>query len=114
MRWPGVAIDAAVLATPIGIDRSVETDIRAVVCRDDVARALDAHLGLECFELSQASPAVVEVLPYLSLKAAGPVRARTAAAAAFFLDESTGCYLNTALGGVRHREHYPTFGSCGQ
>src|SRR4051812_11416383 len=36
----GIAVDAAVLAAAIGIDRAVEADIGRVVVRDDRARAL--------------------------------------------------------------------------
>ncbi len=78
VTWPGVAVDAAVLASAIGIDRAVEADVRAVVGCDDATRRLNAHLGLESLELGQAFPAVVEVLPHLRLKAAGPIRSRTA------------------------------------
>ncbi len=75
-----VAVDAAVLAAAIGIDRAVEGDVGAVVARDDGARRLLAHLGLEGVEVAQALPAVIEGLALLRLEAAGRVRARAAPA----------------------------------
>ena len=57
---PRVAIDAAVLAAAIGIDRAVEADIRRLVPADDLARLLDLHMGLERRQFLEAFPAVVE------------------------------------------------------
>ena len=45
MIRPGVTIDATVLAAPIGIDAGLETDVRAVVIRDDGAGAVFEELG---------------------------------------------------------------------
>jgi hypothetical protein len=44
---PGEAVDAAVLTPAIGVDGAVEGDVGRVVARDDRARLLDLHLGLE-------------------------------------------------------------------
>src|SRR5437667_12450248 len=46
MRRPRVAINAAVLATPIGIQARLETDIRAVITRNDRFRAVTKILCL--------------------------------------------------------------------
>ena len=47
VRRPCIAVDAAVLATLVGIDRAVEADVGRVVARDDRARLLDRHRGGE-------------------------------------------------------------------
>jgi len=44
---PRKAIDAAVLATAVGVDRPVEGDIGRFVPRDDGPRLLPCHFGLE-------------------------------------------------------------------
>ena len=41
----GEAVDAAVLAAAVGVDRAVEGDVGALVAGDDRARPLDRHLG---------------------------------------------------------------------
>src|SRR5258708_11701625 len=70
MARPGVAVDAAVLAAAIGIDRVVEADVRRVVVRNDRARALDGHLRLEgSLVLLFGRPAVVEHLARHGLEA---------------------------------------------
>ena len=43
VRRPRVAVDAAVLAPLVGIDRLRERDVGRLVARDDRARALDRH-----------------------------------------------------------------------
>src|SRR5437868_3699934 len=73
MARPRVAVDAAVLATPVWVDRLGKADVRRVVVRDDRACALDRHLRLEgdAFSLGRLllrRPAVVEGLaPYIGL-----------------------------------------------
>src|SRR5436190_1093839 len=59
MARPGVAVDAAMLAAAIGVDRAVEADIRRVVVRDDGARALDGDLRLERALEEVDTPALV-------------------------------------------------------
>src|SRR5436190_7435811 len=79
MARPGVAVDAAVLAAAIGIDRAVEADVRRVVVRDDGARALDGDLRLEgALVLFVGRPAVVEGLARDGLEAPLDERARAA------------------------------------
>ena len=65
MARPRVAIDAAVLAAAIRVDRAVEADIRRVVARDDRARRVDAEpcgdarrlLGRRCPSRRRTRPA---------------------------------------------------------
>ena len=73
MRRPRIAINAAVLATPIGIQARLETDIRAVITRDDRFRAVTkilcrallpiffdkidiANIDMELFETIRRTP----------------------------------------------------------
>ena len=46
MGGTGEAVDAAMLAAAIGIDRLLERDVGRVVRRDDLARLLEADLGV--------------------------------------------------------------------
>ena len=82
VRRPREAIDAAVLAAAIGIDRAVEGNVRRLVAGDDLARGVDRHRGLERRQLLQALPAVVEGDARDRLVAAGGVGQRAAAAPA--------------------------------
>src|SRR5690606_20672698 len=100
VRRPGIAIDAAMLAAAIGIDRAIKADVGAVVPCDDAARRLDAHLGFERIQLGQALPAVVEVLSLIRLVAPGSIGPRAAAAAPPFVDERTGRKMAAAAGCV--------------
>ena len=79
VRGPGEAVDAAVLAAAIGVDRLVEADVGAVVAGDDALGHLPVHVGLERLKLGQALPAVVERLALLGFVAADAVGARPAA-----------------------------------
>src|SRR3954470_14993129 len=63
-------VDAAMLASPIGIDRAVEADVGRVVVRNDGAGALDGDLRLERpIVLLVRRPAVVEAFARDSLEA---------------------------------------------
>ena len=76
MARAGVAVDAAVLAAAIGIDRLREADVGRVVARDDRARALLGHAGLQLGGVPfLGRPAVVERLARERLEAAGNERA---------------------------------------
>jgi len=44
MEWPGVAINAAVLTTSIGVDTRLKSDIGAVIVSDDCARPVTQEL----------------------------------------------------------------------
>src|SRR6185437_5454941 len=78
---PRVAVDAAVLAAAVGVDRGGEADVGAVVSCND-------HLGLfgrngggdSVHHLVVERPAVVEGLAHLGLEAAGTVGAGAAPA----------------------------------
>ena len=61
MARPRIAIDAAVLAAAIGIDRLGERDVRGIVARNDGARVFLGDLGLaRRGKLVFGGPAVVE------------------------------------------------------
>ena len=77
---PREAIDAAVLAAAIGIDRAVEGDVRRLVAGDDLARRVDRHRGLERRQFFEALPAVVEGDARDRLVAARGIGKRAAAA----------------------------------
>src|SRR6476619_269278 len=72
MARPGVAVDTAVLAAAIRVNRSVEPDIRRVVAGDDRARRIYGELGLQPRRLVVPGliPPVVEGDPFLALEAA--------------------------------------------
>ena len=72
MARTGIAVDAAVLAAAIRVDRAVKPDIRRVVAGDDRARRIDGELGFEPRRLVVLGmlPAVVEGDPFLALEAA--------------------------------------------
>ena len=80
VRRPREAVDAAVLAAAIGIDRAVEADIGRVVAGDDLARGIQPYRGLERRQIFQALPAIVEGDPRLGLEPAAVVGLRAAAA----------------------------------
>ena len=79
-------VDAAMLATPVRIDRTVEADIRRIVAGDHLARGIECDRGLERRQFIEALPAVVERHARLSLEAAAAVGLRTAAAPPLTLD----------------------------
>jgi hypothetical protein len=60
MRRPRKAVDAAVLAAAIRIDRAVEGNVGRVVAGDDLAGGVDRYRGLEWRQLLERLPAVVE------------------------------------------------------
>src|ERR1700734_3768625 len=73
MGRPGVAVEAAVLAAAIGIDRAVESNVRRLVARDDGLGLFPRDLGRQWLWRFVARPAVVEILALLELEAAGGV-----------------------------------------
>ena len=60
VRRPREAIDAAMLAAAIGIDRAVEGNVGRLIARDDLARGVDLYRRLERRQFVEALPAVVE------------------------------------------------------
>ena len=77
MGRPRKAVDAAVLAAPVRIDRAVKADIGRIVAGDDLARGIERDRGLERRQFIEALPAVVEGDPRLGLRriarAAAPI-----------------------------------------
>src|SRR5690606_22401612 len=67
-------------APAIGIDGTVEGNIRRTVAGDDGARLLDLYFGLERRQFLQRVPAVVEDVPGDRLVSSGRVDARCPAA----------------------------------
>src|ERR1700691_236651 len=82
------AIDAAMLAAPIRIDRTVEADIGRVVAGDDLARGIDRDRGLERRQFVETLPAVVERCARFGLEAPAVVGLRAAATPLFALDRT--------------------------
>src|SRR4029079_15063195 len=73
MRRPGEAVDTAVLAAPVGVDRAVEADIGRLVAGDDAPRRHFLHVGGQRFQLAERFPTVVDLLIGDRLEAAAPV-----------------------------------------
>src|SRR6185503_20897865 len=72
---PRIAVDAAVLAAPVGIDRLFERDVRGIVARDDRAGALFRYRGRNwIFSLFFRSPTVVKGRARLGLESALDLR----------------------------------------
>jgi hypothetical protein len=104
---PREAVDAAMLAAAIGIDRAVEADIGRIVAGDDFSRGIERDAGLERRQFVEALPAVVEGDPRLGLEAAGGVGLRAAAAPPLAFDRDRqfrkGRRCTRRLGGRRYR-----------
>src|SRR3954467_11265539 len=60
MGRPREAVDAAMLATPVGVDGPVETDIGRIVAGDDLAGGIERDRCLERRQLTEALPAVIQ------------------------------------------------------
>ena len=73
MGRPGEAVDAAMLAAPIGVDRTVEADIGGFVAGDDAPRRHLLHFGGERIEFAERVPAIVDRLIGDRLEPAGAV-----------------------------------------
>src|SRR5258708_15006691 len=76
MGWPRKTVDAAMLAAPVRVDRTVEADIGRVVAGNDLAGGIDRHRGLERRQFVEALPAIIECEPRLSLETATGVGLR--------------------------------------
>src|SRR3979409_658658 len=79
MGRPREAVDAAMLAAPVGVDRPIEADIGRVVAGNDLARGIDGDRGLERRQFIEALPAVIERDPRFGLEPAAFVGLRAAA-----------------------------------
>ena len=86
MGRPGEAVDAAVLAAPIRIDRAIEADVGRVVAGNDLARGIERDGGLERRQFIERLPAIVERDARFGLEAAAVVGLRAAAAPALPFD----------------------------
>ena len=82
VAWPGEAVDAAVLAAAIGVDRAVETQIGRGVAGDHPARPLLGDLGAERRQFLGDVPAVMDRLARIGLEPAAGIRGGGAAAPA--------------------------------
>ena len=83
---PREAVDAAVLAPTIRIDRAIEGNVGRVVAGDDLARRIDRHRSLERRQLLETLPAVVEEDSSQRLITARRIRLRTTAMPAQLID----------------------------
>ncbi len=79
VRRPGEAVDAAVLAAAVRIDRAVEGQVRRLVVGQDAARGVLLNLGFRPRNLEWDVPAVVERLALPRLEAPAGVADRAAA-----------------------------------
>ena len=86
VRRPREAVDAAVLAAAVRVDRAVEADVGRVVAGDDLARGLDRDGRLEGGQLLDRLPAVIEGDARGRLVAARRIRQRSPAAPSFTVD----------------------------
>ncbi len=100
---PGKAIDAAVLAPPIGIDGAIERDVRRIIAGDDLAGAVDGHRCLERRQLLEVLPAVVEGDACERLVTAGGIRLRAAPAPALARDRHLAVGRRVEVDGSRSR-----------
>ncbi len=101
------AIDAAVLAAAIGVDRAVEGNVGGVVPGDDLTGGVDGHRGLERRQLLETLPAIIEGDASERLVAAGGVRLRPPAAAAIAFDRDLARRIEVDGGGTRLRGLHP-------
>ncbi len=62
------AVDAAMLAPAVGIDRTVEPDIGRSVSRDHLSRTLDADFGPDRRQIVVPVPAVIDRNPAIRIK----------------------------------------------
>src|SRR5262249_14331424 len=76
---PREAVDAAVLAAAIRVDRAVEADIGRLVAGDDFAARVDADAGRKRRQVFKTLPAVVEGNARKRLVSARRIRLRAAA-----------------------------------
>src|SRR6202022_4799451 len=79
MGRPREAVDAAMLAAPVRVDRTVEADIGRLVAGNDLARGIERDRGLERRQFIETLPAVVEGDTRFRLEAAAGVGLRAAA-----------------------------------
>ncbi len=83
VRWPCVAVDAAVLAAAVRVQRDLEADVRRVVLAQDAAGVFLDDLGRQRLRRLaglgvQRPPAIVESLAHVALEAVGDRPGRAA------------------------------------
>ena len=86
MGRPRKAVDAAMLAAPVRIDRTVKADIGRVVAGDDFARGIQRDRGLERRQFVETLPAIVECDAGFGLEAAAVIGLRAATTPPIALD----------------------------
>src|SRR5204863_7849830 len=89
MGRPSEAVDAAMLAAPVGVDGTIETDIGRIVAGDDLARGIERYRCLERRQFIEALPAVIERDPRFSLETTAGVGLRAPAAPPLPLDRNS-------------------------
>src|SRR5882724_81572 len=103
MRRAREAVDAAVLAAAIGIDRAIKADIGRIVARQDLARLFLGDRGLEGGQFLDALPAIVECDARGRLVASRCVGQRPPAAPSFTVDGGAEEFTYRRHGGRWHR-----------
>src|SRR5712664_1321475 len=76
----GVAVDAAVLAAAVWVDRAIERDIRRSIAGDHLAGGVNTDFGLERRKLLDRLPAIVESDQNARFEPAASVRQSTPSA----------------------------------
>ena len=116
MRRPGETVDAAMLATPVGIDGTIETDIGRIIAGDDLAGRVERDRCLERRQLIEALPAVIERDPRFSLETTTGVGLRAPAAPPLAVDRDRqfgkSRRRTRRLGGRRDRRVLEGMGGC--
>ena len=97
-----IAVDAAMLAAAVGIDRAVERDVGAVVARDDRLGGVLENFRLKGLQQTEAFPAVVEGFMDVGFEAPCLVRPRPPAATAFAVDDMISGWLCFRLASGGH------------
>src|ERR1041385_5872589 len=87
MGRPREAVDAAMLAAAVRIDRAIEADVGRIVAGDHLSSRVERHRGLERRQLVEALPAIVEGDPGFRLVAAAGIGLRATAAPALTFDD---------------------------
>ncbi len=98
------AIDAAVLAAPVGVDRAVEADIGRIIAGNDRPALVEGHGGIEAwlrFVVLQSAPAVVDGVAAQAFEPPGTVGERAPADPGTVRQRHVGNAGFRSFGGVR-------------
>jgi len=82
------AVDTAVLASAIGVDRSVKTDVGRVIAGNNLSGRVDRYGRLEWRKLVERSPAVIKRDAGKRFVAPGSVALRTPPSPALVVDDN--------------------------